>query len=144
VDAFKQYVAVERSCLRQPQACDPAQVNAVASEPLAPRVLSVVNQKAANGLIGVPGAIASYQVVLDVSVEPGATTGTLTACSVDGDINMRINDPSDPNDDEVDDDRVVSRVWTFTYKVIDGMWKATDVGDQERWEGVNQCPPPDA
>lgn len=142
VASWEEFAATRTACFRAPAACDRAAIDRLSVDPLRAADLSVVDDRLAAGEVDVPGTTPTYQALLDVVVNDDRLSGSLTACSVNGDITVKPNDPADPADDVVVDDRVISRTWTYTYQLLDGAWKATEVEDQERWEGENRCPPP--
>jgi hypothetical protein len=142
VASWEEFAVLRTACFRAPAACDRAAVDRLAADPLRAAHLSAVDAKVAAGEVDIPGDTPTYQALIDVVVNDDRMSGSLTACSVNGDVAVLVNNPSDPADDVVRDDTVISRIWTYTYQLVDGTWKATEVVDQERWEGENRCPPP--
>lgn len=139
--AMQQWNATALGCLRRPDECDRGAVQSYGGGPAAARILELVDERSASGVQGLVSDRATYYVVLDVVVDSGAESGVVRVCNVNGDIDLRINDPTVSEDDEIVDDQLVSGPITYSFNRVDGRWKAvgTDVGEIYRNE--NACPP---
>lgn len=142
IAAFRQYEDVLRSCRRQAAECDYAALDAVVAPDLRASYHDVLDQVVADGLIGIPGATASYTNLVNVFTGDGGVVTGVEACRVDGDIAVRVNDPVNPADDEVVDDSVASFKVRIGFAAMDGVWMTTGETVDETIEG-NVCGPPD-
>lgn len=129
-------------CLRRPDECDRGAVESFGGGPAAARILELVDERLASGVQGLASERATYYVVLDVVVDSDGDSGVVRVCNVNGDIDLRTNDPTVPEDDEIVDDQLVSGPITYSFNRVDERWRAvgTDVGEIYRNENV--CPPP--
>ena len=142
--AFEQFWATRLGCLRTPPTCDRDRLREVMASPQLDTVLALLEKRLVAGEISVPGAQANYFVFNSINPSFDGQSGVVEACIVNGDVSLKVNDPSDPADDEVVDDRLISNNGRFDMEIVDGQWKVTAAANLEVWEGVNNCPPPDS
>lgn len=140
--AMQRWNDASRACLRDPVTCDAVAVAAASNGALQASLLRFVQERVALGVKSVPSERPTYYVVLDVAVAEDRQTGSVTICNVNGDVAVRINDPSTTEDDEVVDESLVSSRSTLVFELVEGDWKAASAEQLEVVRGENSCPPP--
>jgi len=70
----------------------------------------------------------------------GSDRAAVTLCEVDGSWQIDPRGTTDPGDDVVVDDTLVSRRAVHHLVKLGGRWVRWELVELERWEGVNRCP----
>jgi hypothetical protein len=135
-DVLVAYVDAASRCGTFPNQCN-------VTGPFAQNVVNAISADAqhnvdANISVRYPAAQVAFRID-DVRVSPSGLHAAVDTCHLDGAVQMDIGDPSDPNDDTVVDDEVLSSETLFTFAVIDGEWTMTGYGRTEMFDDPNEC-----